>query len=182
MDRFVLLFVQPSSGLDTSGALCVAVSWLAGWRQKLGPWNGPFCSSFRSAEQRAGHWALEPPYSGPYRVLSWRVKTLQLLVCWRPVTVSTDRVKPAYTLNGTDRGSNFNLPAAVFFAAAWFSLWQWLSAGDRAFYRGPLAEWSPSRAVSRVGGVAATDERWQCWRSLAEPDAKLLIWQTFTCR
>jgi cleavage and polyadenylation specificity factor subunit 1 len=57
--------------------------------------------------------ALEPPYSGPYWVLSWRVKTLQLIMRGRPVTVSTDRVKPAYTLNGTDRGSNFNPPVAT---------------------------------------------------------------------
>jgi hypothetical protein len=42
--------------------------------------------------------ALEPPYSGPYHVLSRRDKMLQLLVCRRPVTVSTDRVKPAYIL------------------------------------------------------------------------------------
>jgi cleavage and polyadenylation specificity factor subunit 1 len=62
--------------------------------------------------------ALEPPYSGPYRVLSRRVKTLQLLVRERPVTVSTDRVKPAYTLNGTDRGSNFNPPVSTSPAAA----------------------------------------------------------------
>jgi cleavage and polyadenylation specificity factor subunit 1 len=57
--------------------------------------------------------ALEPPYSGPYQVLSRREKILQLLVRGRPVTVSTDRVKPAYILNGTDRGSNFNPPAAT---------------------------------------------------------------------
>jgi cleavage and polyadenylation specificity factor subunit 1 len=43
--------------------------------------------------------ALEPPYSGPYNVLSRREKTLQHLLRGRPVTVSTDRVKPAYTLN-----------------------------------------------------------------------------------
>jgi hypothetical protein len=42
--------------------------------------------------------ALEPPYSGPYQVLSWRAKTLQLLVRRRPVTVSADKVKPTYTL------------------------------------------------------------------------------------
>jgi hypothetical protein len=42
--------------------------------------------------------ALEPPYSGSYQVLSRRVKTLQLLVRRRPVTVSTDRVNTAYTL------------------------------------------------------------------------------------
>jgi hypothetical protein len=40
---------------------------------------------------------LEPPYSGPYQVLSRREKTLR----GRPVIVSTDRVKPAYILNGT---------------------------------------------------------------------------------
>jgi hypothetical protein len=50
--------------------------------------------------------ALEPPYRGPYRVLSQRQKTLQLLVRGRRVTVSNDRVKPPYILNGTDRGNN----------------------------------------------------------------------------
>jgi hypothetical protein len=34
--------------------------------------------------------ALEPPYSGPYQVLSWRDKRLQLLVRGRPVTVSAN--------------------------------------------------------------------------------------------
>jgi hypothetical protein len=56
--------------------------------------------------------ALESSCSDPYRVLSWREKTLQLLVCGRPVTMSADRVKPAYMLSGTDRGnSSFNQPA-----------------------------------------------------------------------
>jgi hypothetical protein len=36
---------------------------------------------------------------------------LQLLVRGRPVTVSTDRVKPAYILNETNRGNNPNPPA-----------------------------------------------------------------------
>jgi hypothetical protein len=36
---------------------------------------------------------LEPPFSGPYQVLSWREKTLQLLVRGKPVTVSANRVK-----------------------------------------------------------------------------------------
>jgi hypothetical protein len=53
---------------------------------------------------------LEPPYSGPYQVLSRREKTMQLLVRGRPVTVSIDRVKPAYILNWTDRGDNFSPP------------------------------------------------------------------------
>jgi hypothetical protein len=50
--------------------------------------------------QDATRRALEPPYSGPYQVLSRRKKTMQLLVRGRPVTVSTDRVKPAYMLIG----------------------------------------------------------------------------------
>jgi hypothetical protein len=54
--------------------------------------------------QNATRRALEPPYSGPYRVLSQRDRTLQLLVHGRPVTVSTVRVKPAYILNETNRG------------------------------------------------------------------------------
>jgi hypothetical protein len=49
--------------------------------------------------QDASHQALEPPYSGPYLVLSRKVKTLQLFVRGKPLTVSTDRVKPAYVLN-----------------------------------------------------------------------------------
>jgi cleavage and polyadenylation specificity factor subunit 1 len=49
--------------------------------------------------------ALEPPYSGPYPVLSRREKTLQIRMRGRPVTVSTDRVKPAYTWEESDYGS-----------------------------------------------------------------------------
>jgi hypothetical protein len=59
--------------------------------------------------------ALEPPY----QVLSWRKKTLQLVTCGRPLTLSTDRVKPAYIFNGTDCGNNtFNLPADTTLAVA----------------------------------------------------------------
>jgi cleavage and polyadenylation specificity factor subunit 1 len=55
--------------------------------------------------------ALEPRYSGPYKVLSRRKKTLKLLVRGRPVTVSADRVKPAYILSGTDcRNNSFSPP------------------------------------------------------------------------
>jgi hypothetical protein len=56
--------------------------------------------------QDTTRWALEPPYSGPYLVLLRREKTLQLLMCGRPITVSADGVKPAYILNGTDCGNN----------------------------------------------------------------------------
>jgi cleavage and polyadenylation specificity factor subunit 1 len=63
--------------------------------------------------------ALEPPYSGPYQVLSRREKTLQLLMRWRLVTASTNRVKPAYILNGTDRRNNtFNPPVDATAAVA----------------------------------------------------------------
>jgi transposase InsO family protein len=40
--------------------------------------------------------ALQPPYSGPYPVLSRTAKTFQLLVRGNTTTVSADRVKPAY--------------------------------------------------------------------------------------
>jgi hypothetical protein len=62
--------------------------------------------------------ALEPPYSGPYKGLSRREKTLQLLVRGKPVTVSKDRVKPAYILNKTDRRNNSNQPTAATLAIA----------------------------------------------------------------
>ncbi|XP_023711055.1 uncharacterized protein LOC111866385 [Cryptotermes secundus] len=56
---------------------------------------------------------LEPPYTGPYQVLSRREKTLQLLVRGKHVTVSADRDKPAYILQETDRGTSINPPAAA---------------------------------------------------------------------
>jgi hypothetical protein len=63
--------------------------------------------------QDAMRQALEPPYSGPYQVLSRRDKMLQLLVCRRPVTMSADRVKPAYILHKTNRRNNTNPPATA---------------------------------------------------------------------
>jgi hypothetical protein len=48
--------------------------------------------------------ALQPPYSGPYQVLSRKDKPLKLLVRGKPITVSADRVKPAYILNEDDSG------------------------------------------------------------------------------
>jgi hypothetical protein len=61
--------------------------------------------------QGTTRWALESSYSCPYQVLSRREKTLQLLMRGRPVTVSTDRVKPAYILDRIYRGNNsFNPP------------------------------------------------------------------------
>jgi hypothetical protein len=57
--------------------------------------------------QDATRRALEPPYSGPYQVLS------QLLVRGKAVTVSADRVKPAYVLNEADCGSTIFNPLAT---------------------------------------------------------------------
>ena len=45
---------------------------------------------------------LDPPYSGPYKVLACTKKTLRIIINGRPVMVSTDRVKPAYIMVETD--------------------------------------------------------------------------------
>jgi hypothetical protein len=45
---------------------------------------------------------LEPPYSGPYKVLDRTEKTLNITMNGRPVTVSTGRVKPAYIMPETN--------------------------------------------------------------------------------
>ena len=51
--------------------------------------------------------ALEPPYSGPHKVIARTDKTLTIVVRGRQVNVSADRVKPAYIIDGTrhDTGS-----------------------------------------------------------------------------
>lgn len=43
--------------------------------------------------------ALEPPYTGPYRVLSRTDKTITVDLNRGPVEVSIDRVKPAYIMS-----------------------------------------------------------------------------------
>jgi hypothetical protein len=45
---------------------------------------------------------LDPSYSGPYKVLARTKKTMRIAINGRPVTVSTDRVKPAYIMAETD--------------------------------------------------------------------------------
>jgi len=57
--------------------------------------------------QDATRRALEPPYSGPHKVISRTDKTLKIVVRGRQVTVSADRMKPAYLMEGTqhDTGS-----------------------------------------------------------------------------
>ena len=49
--------------------------------------------------------ALEPPYSGPHEVIARTDKTLTIVVRGRHVTVSADRVKPAYILERTQHGT-----------------------------------------------------------------------------
>jgi hypothetical protein len=55
--------------------------------------------------------ALQPPYSGPYQVLSRKDKTLKLLVRGKPITVSADRAKPAYILKEDDSRHTIPKPA-----------------------------------------------------------------------
>jgi cleavage and polyadenylation specificity factor subunit 1 len=57
--------------------------------------------------------ALQPLFSGPYRILSRKEKPLKIHVRGRPVTVSTDRVKPAYILNETNRSATTNSTQSV---------------------------------------------------------------------
>jgi hypothetical protein len=45
---------------------------------------------------------LDPPYSGPHRILGRMAKTLRIAFNGRLVTVSTDRVKSAYTMADPD--------------------------------------------------------------------------------
>jgi hypothetical protein len=55
--------------------------------------------------QDATRRSLEPPYSGPHRVIARTDKTFKIVVRGREITVSTDRVKPAYILDGTHHGN-----------------------------------------------------------------------------
>ena len=50
--------------------------------------------------------ALEPPYSGPHKVIARTGKTFTIVVRGRQVTVSADRVKPAYVLEGTQHDAD----------------------------------------------------------------------------
>ena len=66
--------------------------------------------------------SLQPPYSGPYLVISRTDKTFTILVRDRQTTVSADRVKPAYFLqdaNSNDSGPNGKptCPAAPTFSS-----------------------------------------------------------------
>jgi hypothetical protein len=45
---------------------------------------------------------LDPPYSGPHRIVARMTKMLRIAINGPCVTVSTDRVKPAYTMVDSD--------------------------------------------------------------------------------
>lgn len=51
--------------------------------------------------------ALEPPYTGPHEVISKTDKTVTVRLPRGPVTVSIDRVKPAYILAGNTQEATF---------------------------------------------------------------------------
>ena len=57
-------------------------------------------------QQHATRCALEPPYSGPHKVIARTDKTLANVVRGRQVNVSVDRVKPAYVLEGTQHDTS----------------------------------------------------------------------------
>lgn len=46
--------------------------------------------------------SLEPPYAGPYRVLERHTKFFKIEVSGKPVSVSVDRLKPAYLMRETN--------------------------------------------------------------------------------
>ena len=55
--------------------------------------------------------ALQPPYSGPHKVIARTDKTFKIVVRGRQVTVSIDRLKPAYTLEeGLHGNKNIRQP------------------------------------------------------------------------
>jgi cleavage and polyadenylation specificity factor subunit 1 len=64
-------------------------------------------------QQDATRRVLEPPYSGPYQVLSRKDKTLKLLVRGKSIIVSADRVKPAYIFNEGNSGHTTFKPATT---------------------------------------------------------------------
>jgi hypothetical protein len=50
--------------------------------------------------------ALEPPYTSPHKVTDRTDKTYRIVVRGRQVTVSADRVKPAYTVDESQNNTN----------------------------------------------------------------------------
>jgi hypothetical protein len=68
--------------------------------------------SFSARMPHPGLWSL--PTAAPTWSYLEKRKTLQFLVHGKPLTVSTDRVKPTYVLNESGHGSyTFNSPAST---------------------------------------------------------------------
>ncbi|CAK1583302.1 unnamed protein product [Parnassius mnemosyne] len=57
-----------------------------------------FASSHVFLRDDALRGSLQPPYTGPYQVLERNAKTFKILIKGKSVTVSIDRLKPAYML------------------------------------------------------------------------------------
>jgi cleavage and polyadenylation specificity factor subunit 1 len=63
--------------------------------------------------QDASRRSLEPPYSGPYRVVSRTTKNFKIIIRNKTVTVSADRIKPAYMIPESDHGNyNYSSPSS----------------------------------------------------------------------
>lgn len=54
--------------------------------------------------------SLQPPYEGPYTVLERKNKTFVIQVGDRKMSISIDRLKPAYTIEGTALGTALDCP------------------------------------------------------------------------
>ncbi|XP_026732807.1 uncharacterized protein LOC113497452 [Trichoplusia ni] len=107
-------FISPTSNHDTADVTDLATR-LRSHMSKLTPkpasWHskGPFyiprhldSSSHVFLRQDFVRRPLEPPYAGPYRVLERRPKHYKLDVCGKEMTVSIDRLKPAFLAREED--------------------------------------------------------------------------------
>ncbi|GFY40089.1 hypothetical protein TNIN_423421 [Trichonephila inaurata madagascariensis] len=54
--------------------------------------------------------ALQPPYSGPYRILQRIGMVFVVCICTKEVRVSVDRIQPAYVLADDPPSSRSSLP------------------------------------------------------------------------
>lgn len=57
--------------------------------------------------------SLEPPYSGPYKVVTRGDKTFQIEILGKTVTVTIDRLKPAFTTKDEEAPIPVTVPAAA---------------------------------------------------------------------